>query len=71
MFFEAKCAEEKSVLRSKMFFEAKGAEEQSVLRSNIYFFIHLVSIIPEDSDGAKQGFVGRKNKPDQYSICFN
>ena len=30
-----------------------------------------ISIIPEDSDGAKQGFVGRKQYPDQYSICFN
>ena len=29
------------------------------------------SIIPEDSDGAKQGFVGRKKYPDQDSICFN
>jgi hypothetical protein len=34
MFFEAKCAEEQSVLRSKMFFEAKCVEEQGVLRSN-------------------------------------
>ena len=29
------------------------------------------SIIPEGSDGAKQGFVGRKKYPDQDSICFN
>ena len=29
------------------------------------------SIIPEDSNGAKQGFVGRKKYPDQDSICFN
>ena len=34
MFFEAKCAEEQSVLRSNMFFEAKCVEEQGVLRSN-------------------------------------
>jgi hypothetical protein len=34
MFFEAKCAEEQSVLSSKMFFEAKCVEEQGVLRSN-------------------------------------
>ena len=37
MFFEAKCAEEQSVLRSKMFFEAKCAEEKSVLRSKMFF----------------------------------
>ena len=54
-----------------MFFEAKGAEEQRVLRRNIYFFIHLVRIILEDSDGAKQGFVGRKKPSNQYPICFN
>ena len=30
-----------------------------------------VSIITEDSDRAKQGFVGRKKYPDQYSINFN
>ena len=29
------------------------------------------SIITEDSDRAKQGFVGRKKYPDQYSINFN
>ena len=40
-------------------------------------FIQLItrstdsSMIPEDSDGAKQGFVGRKKYPDQDSICFN
>jgi len=33
MFFEAKCAEEQSVLRSRVCLGAKCVEEQGVLRS--------------------------------------
>jgi len=41
-------------------------------RTNKFDLTSMIpSIIPEDSEGAKQGFVGRKKYPDQDSICFN